>query len=324
MPVLPKVSIGLPVFNGENYLNAAVESLLAQTFGDFELIISDNCSNDATQSICRDFAAQDARIRYFRADHNRGASWNHDFVIHKARAAYFKLAAHDDVCLPTHLQRCVEALDDNPQAPLAYTRTTMRFEGEKPRQQIYLDQVDLQSTNPAIRFGDLIHEAPPAFPVFGVLRRDRLLSIPLFEPYKASDRVVLARLALMGPFIEIAEPLFVYRWHQSNASNLMASGSGFYTWWNPKKGHGRVYPQARLAYEFLRSAWLVAMPWRQRRAVLREAWDWSWLQRRRIAGELGQLVGRPRPEMPPVSFIQKALQRKQRANYKARHYPQPD
>lgn len=317
---MPKVSIGMPVYNGENYLRKALESLLAQTFTDFELIISDNASNDATESICRELAEQDKRIRYYRADKNYGASWNHGFVINKATAEYFKLAAHDDVCLPTHLEECVNALDANPDSPLAYTRTNMQFEGESIRQQIYHDPVELQSTNAAIRFGDLINEAPPAFPVFGVIRLAKLRSIPGFESYKASDRVVLTRLALMGPFALVTKALFVYRWHDSNASNLMANGADFYTWWNPDKGQTRVYPELRLAYEFLRSAFLVKLSLAERKAVLREAASWCYLNRKTIFTEISQLWGKQLPPNVPLNMIQRSYKRQARQQYKNKHY----
>ncbi len=310
----------MPVYNGENYLREAITSLLAQTFTDFELIISDNASTDATQAICEEFAAQDSRIRYFRGEQNHGASWNHSFVIDKARAPLFKLAAHDDVCLPTQLERCVAALDANPKAQLAYTQTLM-MHGDQSSMTFYRDDVELSVDNPAIRYGDLIHAAPPAFPIFGVVRTQALRSIPGFEAYKASDRVVLIRLALMHPFIFIEEPLFQYRWHDSNASNLMASGSGFYTWWNPTAGQGRVFPECRLMYEHLRSLFLVSLSWSERRACLREWWHWVRNNRQRIKLELKQLVSRaPLPPYPTRTLIDKAMMQRARAEFKAQTY----
>src|SRR6185369_4346332 len=107
----PSVSIGLPVYNGVNYLRQALDSLLAQTFGDWELILSDNGSTDATESICREFAARDGRIRYLREPVNRGATWNFNRVFELSRAPLFRWAAHDDVCSPELLERCVAALE---------------------------------------------------------------------------------------------------------------------------------------------------------------------------------------------------------------------
>lgn len=90
------VSIGLPVYNGAQYLREAIESLLAQTHQNFELLIADNASSDETPAICREFAERDSRISYTRHSENRGATYNFQFVLNEARGDYFMWAAHDD------------------------------------------------------------------------------------------------------------------------------------------------------------------------------------------------------------------------------------
>ena len=107
---VPRVTIGLPVYNGENYLAAAIESLLSQTFTDFELVICDNGSTDRTEQVCRAYAARDARIRYYREVENRGLAWNFSRTFELARGEYFKWHAHDDLCGPTLLRGALEAL----------------------------------------------------------------------------------------------------------------------------------------------------------------------------------------------------------------------
>jgi glycosyltransferase involved in cell wall biosynthesis len=92
----PEVSIGMPVYNGENFIREALDSLLAQTFTDFELIISDNASTDGTEAICREYASHDSRIRYVRQNENRGACANFQFVLDEAIGKYFMWAACDD------------------------------------------------------------------------------------------------------------------------------------------------------------------------------------------------------------------------------------
>ena len=92
----PSLSIGLPVYNGERFLAKAIASLLIQEFEDFELIISDNGSNDKTEAICRDAAARDSRVRYLRSNENRGATWNFRRVLEAASGEFFKYAAYDD------------------------------------------------------------------------------------------------------------------------------------------------------------------------------------------------------------------------------------
>ena len=122
MTTTPRLSIGLPVYNGALLLSEAIESLLTQTFTDFEIVISDNASTDATEEIARRFADQDKRIRYYRNETNIGLAPNFNRVFALANnPAYFKWAAHDDLYKPTFLQRCVEVLDSEPDVVLSYT-----------------------------------------------------------------------------------------------------------------------------------------------------------------------------------------------------------
>src|ERR1700761_38911 len=105
----PLLSIGLFVYNGERYIREAIDSFLSQTFTDFELIISDNASTDATEQICLDYAAKDSRVRYSRNPRNMGAGWNVRRVAELATGKYFRWAACDDRCEPDLLRTCVEA-----------------------------------------------------------------------------------------------------------------------------------------------------------------------------------------------------------------------
>lgn len=110
-PLLPKVSIGMPVYNGESFIHEALNSLLAQSFADFELIISDNGSTDATEAICKEYAAKDTRIRYVRQSENRGAFANFQFVLDEAVGEYFMWAAADDRWSNLFINTCVSALE---------------------------------------------------------------------------------------------------------------------------------------------------------------------------------------------------------------------
>lgn len=112
--VTPIVSIGIPVYNGEKHIREALDSLLAQTFGDFELIISDNHSTDNTEMICREYAARDKRIRYIRQKENKGAHANFVFVLQESRGEYFSWAAYDDVRSKDFLEVNLSFLKKNP------------------------------------------------------------------------------------------------------------------------------------------------------------------------------------------------------------------
>ena len=120
----PRVTIGIAVYNGAKYLDQAIQSVLAQTFTDFELIISDNASTDSTEDVCREYAARDPRVRYTRSARDLGPAENYNRCFRAARGEYFKWHAHDDVCLPTFLERCVATLDAAPGAVLCMPATT--------------------------------------------------------------------------------------------------------------------------------------------------------------------------------------------------------
>lgn len=105
-----KVSIGLPVYNGENFLHKRLDSLLSQTFTNFELIVSDNASTDSTSQICKEYAKKDNRIRYICQEKNMGVIWNFNFVLKEAKNDYFMWAGADDYILPDFLRKNVEAL----------------------------------------------------------------------------------------------------------------------------------------------------------------------------------------------------------------------
>lgn len=109
---IPKVSIGVPVFNGARFIRKSLDSLLGQTFENFEIIISDNASNDFTPKICQEYVQKDARIRYIHHKKNRGATWNFNYVLDQARYGYFMWAAVDDYWSPEFIELNVKALEE--------------------------------------------------------------------------------------------------------------------------------------------------------------------------------------------------------------------
>lgn len=111
----PTITIGMPVFNDQDFVGEALESLIKQTWIDFEIIISDNCSTDKTTDICLNFAKSDTRIRYIRQDHNIGLTANMNYVLSQCRGKYFMWAASDDVWDSTFLQQLIPVLQHNPE-----------------------------------------------------------------------------------------------------------------------------------------------------------------------------------------------------------------
>lgn len=233
----PRVSIGIPVYNGENYLAEALDSLLRQSFGDFELLISDNASTDRTQEICQDYAARDARVRYVRQDRNIGAGPNHNRVLELSQAPYFKWAAHDDLYAPAYLAECVEALDRDPAVVLAHADGPLIDEQGKPLsfdifRQCYTDRngkryvrepVDIaQSDLPSERFDDVLHRIVWCTAMYGLIRRDATNRVTLMRSYYGSDKVFLAEMALLGKFYHVTQPLFMKRCHSKMSAQMTA------------------------------------------------------------------------------------------------------
>ena len=226
---MTKVSIGIPVYNGEKYLAAALESLLAQSFREFEIIISDNASSDHTAEICQAYERKDPRVRYFRSDRNLGAAWNHNRVIELSAAPLFKWAACDDLHEPLFLERCVDALHKDSGVVLSHTYLRMIDEkGEALRYDrargCLIDTAGkpvpppdrnhvAEAVEPEVRFRDVLSHVWWCFQCFGVVRRDALLRTSRHGNYWGADKVLIAELALLGRFHQVREPLFAQRIH---------------------------------------------------------------------------------------------------------------
>lgn len=117
----PTVSIGIPVYNREKLIKETLDCLLTQTFTDFEIIISDNCSTDGTESICREYAQRDSRIRYIRQKHNLGVFGNFRFVQGTAIGKYFMWFSSDDLCELEFISSMVECMESHPELALTMT-----------------------------------------------------------------------------------------------------------------------------------------------------------------------------------------------------------
>lgn len=220
---MPRLTIGMPVFNGERFVEEAIDSLLSQTFSDFRLIIADNASTDGTGGICQAFASRDDRVSYFRQTHNLGAAENYNCLARTARTPFFKWAAADDIHAPTMIQKCIDALDANPGSIGAYTRTQQIDERGLPIK-VETSRLSSDSREVHIRFRHVIAMPHSCFSIFGVYRTEILQATGLKPGYVGSDRALLAELALLGRSIEIREALVGRRIHP-NAYSL-ASESG--------------------------------------------------------------------------------------------------
>jgi glycosyltransferase involved in cell wall biosynthesis len=268
----------MPVFNGERYIKEAIDSILTQTYTDFEFIISDNGSTDATEQICRQYAAADPRIRYIRNEVNRGPSWNFRRVFELSQGEYFKWMAHDDVCDPRFVEQCVTALDANPRAVLCFSKLTMIDELTSTIWPVKAER-HLDNPHPHWRFHHLLVSSCFVLEIHGVMRSEALSKTPLIANYATSDRILIARMALFGPLIELPDYLCYYRLHAQQSSSR--DRYGLMNWFNPGQNGRVTFPQWKLYWEFLRCANAVPLPTAERlwcyfHLLCFPAWERNW------------------------------------------------
>jgi glycosyltransferase involved in cell wall biosynthesis len=220
--MVKKVSLAMPVYNGEKYIASAIESILAQDYPDIELIITDNCSEDRTAEICKEFAARDDRVRYVRNPRNLGAAPNYNRGFELATGEYLKWCAHDDKISPNYVSACVAALEADPEASLAFGSTIcIDLEGNE------FEGMDSDET-PAIlnddaseRYYRAITLGGTCFPIFGVFRMDMLKRSTLHRSYYGSDRALIAEAALLGKVLRVEEAVFYNREHPSRSIRMV-------------------------------------------------------------------------------------------------------
>jgi len=283
----------MPVRNGDRYLAEALDSLLAQDFEDFELIISDNASTDRTQEICRAYQARDRRLRYYRTTANLGAAWNYNRVASLARGEFFKWASHDDLVAPNFLRRCVETLDANgPGVVLCYPRT-VRIDArgaQLPRQE---DLLNLWMEEPYRRFQAVLKNPGHWNPIFGVFRTEALRRTGLIRSFWASDTVLLAELSLIGKFVEIPEDLFFRRYHSDTSYRANKTLEERSVWMDPtNKGKRRnALFGLRLYYEHLRAIHAAPLSTADRLQCYSVATAHGLAEWRSIGGDIKRILG---------------------------------
>lgn len=252
----PSVSVGMPVYNGERYLRQALDSIRAQTFGDFELVICDNASTDKTEEICRQYAGLDSRIQYHRNEDNIGASRNFNLVCAHSSGEFFKWAAHDDVLDPRYLECCVQTLRDQPTAVLSFPRIS------------YIDEngdtisngdgnLTIDDENPAKRLRRLIDfklkNDDIFWSVFGLYRTEALRKTKLMASFIAADQALLVNLIFLGSFVQVPEHLFHRRAHPDESMTKHETPEARAWWFDPQITSGVIAPNWRLFREELRS-----------------------------------------------------------------------
>jgi glycosyltransferase involved in cell wall biosynthesis len=283
---VPKVSIGLPVYNGQDYLRFAIDSILRQEYSDFELIISDNASEDATADICREYSKEDNRIRYYRSPVNQGAARNYRFVFEHARGKYFKWTAHDDICLPSFLRRCIEVFQRASPSVVLVAPKTMIIDADGKPTNMYTESLDIRAAQPYRRLAGVLRTIQWAPAQFGLIRAEALAKTRLIDSFYASDYILLAELALLGEIWEIPEELFQRRYHQGISTIINKNYSELLTWFDPSiKTHKYyLFPRVRLGAEYVRSVGRIQLSATERFLCYLTIFAvWYWREFRRFA-----------------------------------------
>ena len=267
----PRLSVGLPVYNGETYVGQSIEALLGQSFEDFELIISDNASTDSTQDICRRYLKQDSRVRYIRHSRNIGLSLNHNFVLRQSRGEYFKWAAADDLYGRDLLKSCVDALDEHADVVLAHSWEAVVDEAGTVTQAmdypLATDSPRAPDRFKGILFGSsgLFESGDPAAPglirvdnrgvlracdMYGVIRTPAMRKVTPLGSYHHSDRITICALSLHGRFHMTPDWLYFRRDTSDRTYNKSPKLRDRCEVNDPARKNRLLHPTARLVAEY--------------------------------------------------------------------------
>jgi glycosyltransferase involved in cell wall biosynthesis len=214
---MPRVSIAIPTYNCAAYIAQSVESLLGQTYGDFELVISDNASNDGTEDICRRYAAVDKRVRYVRRTENIGGPGNFRYVFSLCSGEYHKWSTADDYWHPSFLQEAVAVLDERRDVVLCHPRARL-IDAEGNTLSDYDEKLHLMDDSPRVRFRKLYDLIGLCNAHLGLIRRAAMQRTHLIAAHKASDVDFLGELALIGKLYLLPEVRFFRRFHEESSS----------------------------------------------------------------------------------------------------------
>ncbi len=225
----------MPVYNGADYIHEAITSHLEQDFGDFELVVSDNCSTDATPDIVNELAAQDARITYSRNDENIGGPANFNRLFRLTTGELFRWAAADDRIEPGYLSRVIDMMDADPAIVIGHAESLLIDPASEPMLEMeqgylggdgFLEAITLtppagdtrfHAPSPHTRIDAVINNNHRNFYIFGIMRRDTMMQTRLHGSFYGGDRTLLVEMAMRGTFKKVPAQLFASRSHAKNS-----------------------------------------------------------------------------------------------------------
>ncbi|MDY6938753.1 MAG: glycosyltransferase family A protein [Cyanobacteriota bacterium] len=272
----PQVSFGLPVWNAAKYLPRLFDSLLAQDFCDFEVVVSDNASDDRTPEICEEYIRLGLPLRYYRNSENIGQIPNFNRVLDLARGKYFRWIGSDDWLDASYTRKCVEQLDANPEIVGVTTyQDHVTDDGHRDYQEYNGERLD--SPLPHVRFRRMVWFMTAHYgyidPIYTMMRRDMLMATHKIQPVPRMDQVLSVEISLFGAFAHIPECLAHRRREYLSRSVTSEELSQRY---QPGTTKNLVDPMLGVAEEFGRVVWTAPISMREKLlcmgAVIQFAW----------------------------------------------------
>jgi glycosyltransferase involved in cell wall biosynthesis len=280
--LLPLVSIGVPVYNEDRFLEESLQSLSSQNYANLEIIISDNASTDRTGEICREFSNRDTRIKYTRVEENRGVTENFRRVFELSHGKYFMWASGHDLWMPDVVSKCVEMLEAMPAAVIAYGSSSWIDASGKPMDR-ETGWVDTRGMNAVARFFSVFWGN--MHPILGVIRSEALRKARLLS-IAGTDLITLSDLALMGDIVHNRESSWVRREFRKQETFKQRMG----------RYHNRDYALSRSLVD--RIFPIFRLPFELMTVVIRSGI--SWFEK---IGIIGILI----PSMPVKYFVSRHM-----------------
>jgi len=289
--ISPKISIGIPVYNGEKHLELVLDSLIKQSFSDFEIIISDNASTDKTEEICRFWQGQDNRVSYHRNPTNIGAAANYKKVFQLSKGQYFKWMAHDDRCSPNYLEECVKVLEDDPDVVMSFPRFVLIDDSDHVfplvKENTYATSDgrtittnpprNFMSTHPSERYSEVLHKTTECYEFFGLSRREIIEKTSQHDAFYGSDKVLLCELAMMGKLKEVSSAIGYFRIHGEQSQSLKSSEERA-EWISPDLNYGAFMSRIKCVQGYYRSifAYPISFSEKIKSFWILTAWSIDW------------------------------------------------
>ena len=286
----PLVSIGLPVFNGEDFLENALDSILNQTYKNIEVIVCDNASTDRTSSIISAYLKNDDRIKYHRQEINIGAAGNYNRTFELSKGKYFKWAAHDDVMHENYIEQCVQTLESDPSTSLVQSLVGQIDENGIVTTHVYtgIDDIFSDDTSICAQYRILMQKRGAWVRIFGVIRSDILKNTPLIDKYVGSDLTLLGELGLNGKVKDLDTVLFWRREHsRTSTRGEFKARRKRLVWFDSKKNSNSIsLPEWKLTWEIFRSITRQSIPLKNKIYCFRVISGRMWIKKRLLAQDV--------------------------------------